>query len=82
MRLDDLIILAEAYASHRGLKLSTISTYSLQDGKILPDIAKGRRDITTRRMSVACQWFSNHWPDGELDWPRDIPRPTPKKEAA
>lgn len=77
MYLEDLIKLAEAYAGHRGLRLSTISTYSLQDGKILPDIVKGRRDITTRRMNAACQWFSDHWPCDELDWPSGIPRPAP-----
>lgn len=76
-----LITIARTYGEHLGLKLSTVSTYALKDGKILPDIEKGKRDLTTTRARGAIQWFSDHWPT-DLEWPKGIDRPTKTKGAA
>ncbi len=73
--------LAEAYALHRGLKISTVSTYAATDGKWIDGLKSGA-SCTLRKAAAVTQWFSDHWP-ADLEWPRDIPRPPKaKKEAA
>ncbi len=76
-----LLRLAEAYAAHRGLKLSTVSTYAAADGKFFNRIAGGA-GCTMKRAECLVAWFDGNWP-GDLEWPRYIPRPLKsKKEAA
>lgn len=80
MNTQNLVRLGQAYARHRGLELSTVSTYAARDGKWLGSLMN-RSSCTIRKAIVVTQWFSDHWP-ADLEWPADIPRPTPKKEAA
>lgn len=68
-----LVRLGEAYASHRGLTLSTVSTYAAADGKWLGNL-KGNSSCTFRKAAAVMQWFSDNWPS-DLEWPRDVPRP-------
>lgn len=82
MNTDDLITLAEAYAGHRGLTLSTVSTYAATDGKFFPELKRGA-SCTLRRAARVIVWFSDNWPDADLTWPHHIPRPPKsRKEAA
>jgi len=81
METDKIIKLAEAFANHSGLKLSTVSTYAANDGKWL-DGLKGTASCTLRKAAVVIRWFHTNWPE-DLEWPSDIPRPKkPKKEEA
>ena len=81
MDTKQLVDLAKAYADHRGLKLSTVSTYAAADGKYFKALQSGA-GCTLRKAKVLVEWFSDNWP-GDLEWPRHIPRPPkPKKEAA
>lgn len=80
MSTNYLIRLAEAYADHEELKLSTVSTYAATDGKWFDGLKSGA-SCTLRKAEVVTRWFSDHWPV-DLEWPRDIPRPPSKKEAA
>lgn len=81
MNTETIVMLAEAYAQHHGLKLSTVSTYAANDGKWV-DSLKAGASCTLRKASLVMQWLSDRWP-GDLEWPRDIPRPPKsKKEAA
>lgn len=64
---------AHAFAEGRGVKLSTVSSLALGDGKKLAAIEAGA-DITTRRLASALQFFSDNWPE-DRDWPVDVPRP-------
>lgn len=76
-----LITLAETYADHKGLAISTVSTYAAGDGKFFGKL-KGRSSCTLKTAETVVQWFSNHWP-ADLEWPCSIARPKPaKKEAA
>lgn len=76
-----IITLAEAYAGHLNLKLSSVSTYAVNDGKRLDHIKAGG-GCTMKTAGRFAQWFSDHWP-ADLEWPADIPRPAKfKKEAA
>ena len=38
-------------------------------------------DCRTRTAVRVVEWFSDNWP-ADLEWPRDIARPTPSKRAA
>lgn len=81
MNTQSLVRLGQAYAQHRGLELSTVSTYAASDGKWLARLM-GPASCTIRKATAVTQWFSDHWPS-DLEWPRDIPRPpASKKEAA
>ncbi len=73
MNTAQLLTLAQRYADHRGLTLSTVATYAAGDGKLFRRWSEGST-CTVRRAERVASWFSDHWPLG-LDWPSDIPRP-------
>ena len=74
METKTLIELAESYAKHRGLKLSTVATYAAGDGKFFPRLKAGA-GCTLRTASRLFTWFDANWP-ADLEWPADIPRPS------
>lgn len=78
MSTESIIRLCEVYAARRGLSLSTVSTYAAAAGDFYKRLKAGH-DLTTRRAARVIQWFSDHWP-ADLEWPPDIPRPTPQVE--
>ena len=80
MKTETLVTLAETYAAHRGLALSTVSTYAATDGKFFPELKKGA-GCTLRRAARVLDWFSDNWP-ADLEWPHDIPRPATKRRVA
>jgi hypothetical protein len=71
--IDQLLAVARAYAKAEGVKLSTVSSRALDDGKRLAAIVNGA-DIRVGRFERTMQWFSDHWPEG-VRWPVDVPRP-------
>ncbi len=74
MSTDRLIRLAESYARHHRLALSTVGRLAGGHGHFFDRVADGR--VTFRRVDRSIQWFSDHWP-AELDWPDELPRPHP-----
>ena len=68
-----LIQLAEVWRDHKGLKLSTVSTYAARDGKFFDRLIEGA-DCTIGTAERITKWFSDHWPE-DLEWPDDVPRP-------
>ena len=70
-----LVRLAEAYAEHCSLTLSTGSPYARNDGKFFDKLKAGAGG-TLKTASAVVQWFSDNWPD-DLAWPKDIVRPLP-----
>lgn len=80
MTKEMLIALAEAYAEHNRLTLSTVSTYAADDGKYFRNLREGA-GLTLRKAERLLHWFSDNWPS-DLDWPADIPRPRKPMEAA
>ncbi|MBD3787214.1 MAG: hypothetical protein IE922_09625 [Sphingomonadales bacterium] len=77
MRPTQLTNLANAYAAHRGLKLSTLGVYAVNDGKFFGRLAEGF-DCRTKTAAKVAAWFAANWPS-DLEWPRDIPRPAAQK---
>jgi hypothetical protein len=70
-----LLLVAQAFASARGVSLARVSTLAGNDGKILPRLAAGR-DCTTRTYDAMLAWFSSNWPEG-AEWPAGVDRPEP-----
>ncbi len=77
-----LISLVEMLAAHQGVTHYAISMRALGKGDFFKKMIELGYDCRTRTAERLMRWFSDNWPN-ELDWPADIPRPTPnKKEAA
>lgn len=73
MDIESLKGAAQAYASHRDLKLSTIGAYAVNDGKFFYRLAKGG-GCTLRTANRLLTFLAINWPE-DLEWPSDIPRP-------
>ncbi len=79
---EHILELARRYSAHFNHSLKTVSLRAARRGGFFDELAKGA-NITVRRGDAIIAWFSDNWPDQELEWPRSIPRPKPsKKEAA
>lgn len=70
-----LLRLVDAYRVARGISDARVSTLVFNDGQRIDDLRSGK-DIGTRRLSRAIQWFSDNWPP-DAAWPADVPRPAP-----
>lgn len=77
---DILINQARAYCEHVGLSISTVGTYSAQDGKFFIRLEDGC-SCTIKTANKVVDWFDQNWP-ADLDWPEGIERPTKNSEAA
>ena len=78
MNTNAIVQVADVYAAHAGLRRSTVSTYAANDGKLLDRLEAGA-SCTIRRANQLLSWFSDRWPV-DLEWPRDVPRPSKRKE--
>jgi len=74
-----LLELARLYGAAKGISHWRVSLFVFNDGKKLAALEKGKR-ITTERLDVAMQWFSDNWPPDTV-WPAEIGRPA-RQEAA
>lgn len=80
MNAETILRLCQIFAEAKNLSISTVSTYAAGSGDFCARLEDGK-DITTRRAARVTQWISDHWPE-DLEWPADIPRPAPSKDAA
>ena len=71
-----LVVLAEAYAQHRGVALWRVGHLAANRGSFFVDLKSGSRHCQTNTYSRVLQWFADQWPAG-TPWPQDIPRPAP-----
>ena len=79
MHLDRAIArLIRTYAASRAISESYASRLASGSGDTLHRIDTGA-SLTTRRAGRIIQWLFDHWP-ADLEWPSDIPRPTPRAE--
>lgn len=77
-----LVALAEAFASAKRMKLSTVSFHVAQSGSFLPKLKRGEvKNMTFARRDAIIAKLSALWPS-DLPWPSDIPRPTLDAEVA
>lgn len=78
--IDQLLSVANAYRLARGLSTGRVSFLVFGDGKVLGALERDGRDITTRRLEAAVQWFSANWPESAA-WPEGVTRPAPAEKA-
>jgi hypothetical protein len=81
MTVEMILKLARAYSEHRRLSINTVSTYAANDGKLFKNFAERDAQCTLRRAGILVQWFSDNWP-ADLEWPKEIVRPIPRKAAS
>ncbi|MFN3662345.1 hypothetical protein [Yoonia sp.] len=81
MNTEKLVMIAELYSAHTGLKLSTISTYARNDGKFFGSLKSGTAGCTLKTADSVVRWFDENWPS-DLEWPDCVPRPSISKEEA
>lgn len=72
---EQIIKLGAYLAAHECVTHWAISTRICGKGDFLSKLMKGG-DLKTRTADRAFQWFSDHWP-ADLEWPSDVPRPSP-----
>ena len=77
--MNGTLLLMKLYAAHRGLAMSTLSR-KVGSPSMADRLAEGR--VTLATVLRVEQWLSDHWPDGELEWPADVPRPPRQRDAA
>ncbi|KAF0174084.1 MAG: hypothetical protein FD162_1319 [Rhodobacteraceae bacterium] len=76
-----LVTLSEALAAHQGVTHFAISMRAKGKGDFFKRLMRPGADCRTKTAAEVVDWFSENWP-GDLEWPREIPRPRKKKEAA
>lgn len=67
------LTLMKMYADHRGIALTTLGRLAAKSTTVAERIAGGH--VTLATIERIDQWLSDHWPDGELEWPDGIERP-------
>ncbi|MGD9865499.1 MAG: hypothetical protein AB7S99_20040 [Pseudodonghicola sp.] len=75
-----LIDLAEALAAHESVTHFAISMRALGKGDFFKKLKEGG-DCRTLTFKKVMAFFDETWP-ADLEWPRDIPRPSKPKKAA
>lgn len=77
---ETILRLIDIMASHSRYSPGTIGRWAAGSGDFTPRLRRGH-DVTTRRAERVVQWLSDHWP-ADAEWPDDIPRPEPRRDAA
>ena len=71
-QIDEILTLAERYASARRMSEATLSYRATRSSTWLERCARGR--VTLHSAIAFVQWLCDHWPPG-LAWPERIERP-------
>ncbi len=77
---NQLLKLSEQYARHKSITHWRVSFLARGDGQFFSRLKKGK-SCTLKTADNIMQWFSDNWPV-DLEWPKGIERPEPRKEAA
>lgn len=74
---ENLLVLAQTYATERGLALTTVSKQFHGNQSFLEGFISGKISTTVRTYFSMVDKFRAEWPKG-LKWPetRSVPRPT------
>ena len=80
MQTDALLTLAKTLAAHENVTHFAISMRALRKGDFFKKLEAGG-DCRTATAARLLDWFDRNWAE-DLEWPRDIPRPSVKRRAA
>jgi hypothetical protein len=78
---EQLIAVADAFATASNRSRATISTKVLNAGRRLDEIASGDADLSTGNFEKAMRWFDENWPL-HTKWPEGVDRPIPRQDSA
>ncbi|UGY14172.1 hypothetical protein HAP48_0037290 [Bradyrhizobium septentrionale] len=70
----NLLAVARAFATSRGIELSTVGRVAAGDWRFFDHISDGAKTFTARKYDLVMVWFSENWPAGEA-WPEGVARP-------
>lgn len=70
----NLMACASAYASARGISLSTIGRLAAGDWRFFDRLDDDAKTFTARKYDEVIGWFSERWPDN-APWPEAVARP-------
>ena len=79
MDTSSILHLSDIYCDAKCLSEARISTLIFNQGMRIKRVRNGG-GLTVASYNKAIQYFSDHWPL-DLDWPYDIPRPTPAADS-
>jgi hypothetical protein len=79
--IQHIVSLGETLADHQGKTHWTVSKLVSSKSDFIHRLKIGG-DMNTRTYQATLQRFSDIWPDQDLCWPSDVPRPRKKKDAA
>lgn len=80
MQTDHILTLAKRYAAHKGMKISSLGAYAVNDGKFFARLENGG-SCTLRTAEKVMVYFRDVWP-ADLEWPNEVARPAAKRRAA
>ena len=80
--LDEAMIveITERYARALGVSAARVSLLAVGDGKFINRLRAGGT-CTLRTARRVVEYLSDRWPDDELEWPDEIPRPPPRPKS-
>lgn len=78
--INALLTLVDAYRLAHKVSDARVSTLVFNDGGRIAMLRDGK-DIGTRRLERAIQWFSDNWP-ADAVWPTEVQRPALSEEVA
>lgn len=74
-----LLLLADTLATHLGVTHFAVSMRALGKGDFFLKLRRPQGGCHLRTAERLMTWFDLHWPDDDLAWPSDIPRPPKSK---
>ncbi|WP_297780068.1 hypothetical protein [uncultured Roseovarius sp.] len=75
-----ILSLTEAFTAHEAISHWALSKRLMGKGDFIDRLLKGG-DVRTQTAEAFIRKLSRAWPT-DLEWPRDIPRPSSKQEDA
>jgi hypothetical protein len=62
--VDNLVMLAKAYAKATSVKITTVGTNSTKTATFYVDLESGKTSCTLRKYDILTAWFAENWPEG------------------
>ena len=64
--VDNLVMLAKAFADATKVKITTVGTNSTKTASFYVDLESGKTSCTLRKYDLLTAWFSENWPEGHV----------------
>lgn len=64
--VENLVMLAKAFADAAGVKITTVGTNSTKTASFYVDLENGKTSCTLRKYDLLTTWFCDNWPEGKV----------------